>query len=114
MLLPDKAGLAQLLRRYRTWEQLVLQEPHNSLRRRRLDDVAYTLCVLMGHRTAHDAIRAAETYLGGGPRGDRKLRAPGILRARRHNGGDSGRDSGRESRSDSRSDSANSSRKERM
>ncbi|MEV8347676.1 DUF5133 domain-containing protein [Streptomyces niveus] len=110
MLLPDKAGLAQLLRRYRTWEQLVLQEPHNSLRRRRLDDVAYTLCVLMGHRTAHDAIRAAETYLGRGPRGDRKIQAPGILRARRHNGGDSGR----EGRSDSRSDSANSSRKERM
>lgn len=64
MLLPDKAGLAQLLRRYRTWEQLVLQEPHNPVRRRRLDDVAYTLCVLMGHRTAHEAIRAAESYLG--------------------------------------------------
>lgn len=106
MLLPDKAGLAQLLRRYRTWEQLVLQEPHNSVRRRRLDDVAYTLCVLMGHRTAHDAIRAAESYLGRGPRGDRKLRARGILRARNHNGGNDG--------SDSRSDSANSSRKERM
>ncbi|MFI6079781.1 DUF5133 domain-containing protein [Streptomyces sp. NPDC051217] len=83
MLLPDKAGLAQLLRRYRTWEQLVLQEPHNPVRRRRLDDVAYTLCVLMGHRTAHEAIRAAESYLGRGPRGDRGLRGQGILRNRR-------------------------------
>ncbi|MET4921921.1 DUF5133 domain-containing protein [Streptomyces sp. PSRA5] len=98
MLLPDKAGLAQLLRRYRTWERLVLREPHNSVRRRRLDDVAYTLCVLMGHRTAHEAIRAAESYLDRSPRGDRKIQARRILRARRHNSGDS----------------ADSSRKERM
>lgn len=103
MLLPDKAGLAQLLRRYRTWEQLVLQEPHNSVRRRRLDDVAYTLCVLMGHRTAHEAIRAAESYLGRGPRGDRKLRARGILRSRRYSGGDPGTsNSGRNSSSKER------------
>ncbi|MET9551860.1 DUF5133 domain-containing protein [Streptomyces sp. NPDC006645] len=110
MLLPDKAGLAQLLRRYRTWEQLVLQEPHNSARRRRLDDVAYTLCVLMGHRTAHDAIRAAESYLGRGPRGDRKLPARGILRAGRRGGADGG---GSDTRS-GRSTSTDSSKKERM
>lgn len=80
MLLPDKARLAQLLRRYRICEQLVLQEPHNSVRRRRLDDAAYTLCVLMGHRTAHEAIRAAESYLG---RSDRGVRARKGARARR-------------------------------
>ncbi|WP_330172751.1 DUF5133 domain-containing protein [Streptomyces sp. NBC_01498] len=80
MLLPDKAGLAQLLRRYRTWERLVLREPHDPVRRRRLDDVAYTLCVLMGHRTVAEAVRAAESYLGAVARGDR--RAPAGRRAR--------------------------------
>lgn len=82
MLLPDKAGLAQLLRRYRTWERLVLREPHDPVRRRRLDDVAYTLCVLMGHRTAHEAIRAAESYLARSPRADRALQGEAILRPR--------------------------------
>ncbi|WP_381792328.1 DUF5133 domain-containing protein [Streptomyces niveus] len=81
MLLPDKARLAQLLRRYRIWEQLVLQEPHNSVRRRRLDDAAYTLCVLMGHRTAHEAIRAAESYLGRSHRGVRARKAAQARRA---------------------------------
>ncbi|WP_405793235.1 DUF5133 domain-containing protein [Streptomyces sp. NBC_01506] len=83
MLLPDKARLAQLLRRYRTWEQLVLQEPHNSVRRRRLDDAAYTLCVLMGHRTAHEAIRAAESYLGRSHRGAQARKAADVRDAAR-------------------------------
>ncbi|MEV6651895.1 DUF5133 domain-containing protein [Streptomyces sp. NPDC051219] len=64
MLLPDKALLAALLRRYRVWERLVLAEPRDLTRRRRLEDIAYTLCVLMGKRTARDAIAEAESYLG--------------------------------------------------
>ncbi len=69
MLLPDKTVLASLLRRYRVWERLSLAEPHDPARRRRLEDVAYTLCVLMGRRTAREAIIAAENYLArSGPR----------------------------------------------
>ncbi|MEV6400731.1 DUF5133 domain-containing protein [Streptomyces sp. NPDC051907] len=64
MLLPDKALLAALLRRYRTWERLAHAAPEDPVRRRRLDDLSYTLCVLMGQRTAREAIRAAESHLG--------------------------------------------------
>ncbi|MFJ9412188.1 DUF5133 domain-containing protein [Streptomyces sp. NPDC101393] len=63
MLLPDKAVLVSLLRRYRVWEHLALAAPHDPARRRRLEDAGYTLCVLMGHRTAREAVIAAETYL---------------------------------------------------
>ncbi|NUK02662.1 DUF5133 domain-containing protein [Streptomyces lunaelactis] len=64
LLLPDKALLAGLLQRYRAWERLVLAQPNNLARRRRLEDLAYTLCVLMGRRTAREAIIAAELHLG--------------------------------------------------
>ncbi|MFH8571965.1 DUF5133 domain-containing protein [Streptomyces sp. NPDC017993] len=66
MLLPDRTVLTSLLRRYRVWERLALAEPLDPTRRRRLEDVAYTLCVLMGHRTAREAIIAAENYLARG------------------------------------------------
>ncbi|MEU9116292.1 DUF5133 domain-containing protein, partial [Streptomyces sp. NPDC048483] len=48
MLLPDKSVLASHLRRYRVWEDLVAAAPHDPARRRRLEDVGYTLCVLTG------------------------------------------------------------------
>ncbi|MER5362161.1 DUF5133 domain-containing protein [Streptomyces sp. NPDC002785] len=64
MLLPDKSLVDSLLRRYRAWEVVVLAEPHDQPSRRHLEDVAYTLCVLMGQRTTRDAIAEAETYLG--------------------------------------------------
>ncbi|MCZ1014327.1 DUF5133 domain-containing protein [Streptomyces noursei] len=63
MLLPDKSVLASLLRRYRVWERVVLADPHDPVARRRLEDLAYTLCVLMGRRTVHEAIIEAEQYL---------------------------------------------------
>ncbi|MFF0626472.1 DUF5133 domain-containing protein [Streptomyces sp. NPDC004296] len=63
MLLPDKSVLAALLRRYRGWEQVVLADPHDPAALRRLEDLAYTLCVLMGRRTVHEAIIEAERYL---------------------------------------------------
>ncbi|WP_044365457.1 DUF5133 domain-containing protein [Streptomyces natalensis] len=63
MLLPDKTVLASHLRRYRLWEDLVHAEPRDPARRRRLEDVAYTLCVLTGRRTAREAVTAAESYL---------------------------------------------------
>ncbi|WP_406384991.1 DUF5133 domain-containing protein [Streptomyces sp. NBC_01618] len=64
MLLPDKSLVDSLLRRYRAWEVVVLAEPHDLASRRHLEDVAYTLCVLMGQRTTRDAITEAEFYLG--------------------------------------------------
>ncbi|GAA1319079.1 hypothetical protein GCM10009647_050520 [Streptomyces sanglieri] len=64
MLLPDKSLVVSLLRRYRAWEVVVLAEPHDLTSRRHLEDVAYTLCVLMGQRTTRDAITEAEFYLG--------------------------------------------------
>ncbi|MFJ9852454.1 DUF5133 domain-containing protein [Streptomyces sp. NPDC101150] len=63
MLLPDRTVLASQLRRYRVWEDLVDAEPHDAARRRRLEDVAYTLCVLTGRRTAREAVIAAESFL---------------------------------------------------
>ncbi|MFI9048707.1 DUF5133 domain-containing protein [Streptomyces sp. NPDC053427] len=63
MLLPDRTVLASHLRRYRMWEDLVHAEPHDAARRRQLEDVAYTLCVLTGRRTACEAVRAAERLL---------------------------------------------------
>ncbi|WP_326653238.1 MULTISPECIES: DUF5133 domain-containing protein [unclassified Streptomyces] len=44
MLLPDRALLAGLLRRCRAWEHLVIAEPKDLVGRRRLEDLAYTLC----------------------------------------------------------------------
>ncbi|MGQ4513251.1 DUF5133 domain-containing protein [Streptomyces sp. 8L] len=63
MLLPDRHLVADLLGRYRAWERLVLADPHDDATRRRFEDVAYTLCVLMGQRTAREAILKAESYL---------------------------------------------------
>ncbi|WP_344274954.1 DUF5133 domain-containing protein [Streptomyces hebeiensis] len=63
MLLPDRHLVDDLLGRYRSWERLVLADPLDEPTRRRFEDVAYTLCVLMGQRTAREAIWQAETYL---------------------------------------------------
>jgi hypothetical protein len=63
MLLPDRHLVADLLGRYRAWERLVLADPLDVITRRRFEDVAYTLCVLMGQRTAREAISKAESYL---------------------------------------------------
>ncbi|MFI8962816.1 DUF5133 domain-containing protein [Streptomyces sp. NPDC053493] len=62
MLLPDRKTIDRLLRNYRTQERLVLSRPHDPSARRRFEDTAYTLCVLMGKRTAVEAVRAAEHY----------------------------------------------------
>lgn len=63
MLLPDRHLVADLLGRYRAWERLVLADPLDETTRGRFEDVAYTLCVLMGRRTAREAIWQAEEYL---------------------------------------------------
>ncbi|MGW1144390.1 DUF5133 domain-containing protein [Streptomyces sp. LE64] len=63
MLLPDKPQVDTLLRRYRAWERLMLANPSNGTVRGRFEDTAYTLCVLMGRRSAREAALAAERYL---------------------------------------------------
>ncbi|MFD0368065.1 MULTISPECIES: DUF5133 domain-containing protein [unclassified Streptomyces] len=62
MLLPDRNTIDRLLRSYRSQERLVLARPYDVPARRRFEDTAYTLCVLMGERTAREAVRAAERY----------------------------------------------------
>ncbi|MFI6416368.1 DUF5133 domain-containing protein [Streptomyces sp. NPDC050842] len=66
MLLPDANTVDRLLRLYRTQERSVLARPCDLSVRRRFEDTAYTLCVLMGERTAHEAVRAAERYVSEG------------------------------------------------
>ncbi|MFI2347708.1 DUF5133 domain-containing protein [Streptomyces sp. NPDC019443] len=64
MLMPDADVIARVMARYRAQEHLVLAAPHDRIARRRFEDTAYTLCVLMGERTAREAMLAAERYLG--------------------------------------------------
>ncbi|MFI8828702.1 DUF5133 domain-containing protein [Streptomyces sp. NPDC053431] len=63
MLLPDRNTIDRLLRCYRSQERLVLARPYDLSARRRFEDTAYTLCVLMGKRTAREAVGAAERYV---------------------------------------------------
>jgi hypothetical protein len=64
MLLPDRNTIDRLLRYYRAQERAVLARPSDLAIRRRFEDTAYTLCVLMGERTAREAVHAAERYVG--------------------------------------------------
>ncbi|MFF9345118.1 MULTISPECIES: DUF5133 domain-containing protein [unclassified Streptomyces] len=63
MLLPDRNTVERLLRHYRTQEQGVLAGSCDLSARRRFEDTAYTLCVLMGVRSTAEALRAAERYV---------------------------------------------------
>ncbi|MEU9859978.1 DUF5133 domain-containing protein [Streptomyces sp. NPDC047971] len=62
MLLPDRNTIDRLLRHYRAQERAAQARPGDLSVRRRFEDTAYTLCVLMGERTAREAVRAAERY----------------------------------------------------
>ncbi|MGW3729558.1 DUF5133 domain-containing protein [Streptomyces sp. F001] len=63
MLLPARAEVARQLRRYRTWERVMLAAPADRTVRATFEDSGYTLCVLMGKRCAREAAEAAERYL---------------------------------------------------
>lgn len=65
MPVPEHDLLADLARRYRHQERLVRTAPHDLGRRWRLEETAYTLCVLTGRATAHEAVRAAEVRPAG-------------------------------------------------
>lgn len=68
MLLPDLAVITGLMARYRAHEHRFLAAPHDGEARMRFEDTAYTLCVLMGERTAREAVVAAERYVARGRR----------------------------------------------
>ncbi|MEU2233870.1 DUF5133 domain-containing protein [Streptomyces vietnamensis] len=63
MLLPDRNTVDRLLRHFRAQERTVRDRPCDLSARRRFEDTAYTLCVLMGERTAGEAVLAAERYV---------------------------------------------------
>ncbi|MFI8370286.1 DUF5133 domain-containing protein [Streptomyces sp. NPDC085466] len=74
MLLPDRNTVERLLRHYRAQERTVRGAPGDLSVRRRFEDTAYTLCVLMGVRSTPEALRAAERYVA--RRASRAPRAP--------------------------------------
>ncbi|WP_369142626.1 DUF5133 domain-containing protein [Streptomyces sp. R44] len=77
MLLPDRNTVERLLRHFRAQERSVLDRPGDLSARRRFEDTAYTLCVLMGERTAREAVLAAERYVTSG--GDQESRSIAIV-----------------------------------
>ncbi|WP_405883787.1 DUF5133 domain-containing protein [Streptomyces sp. NBC_01136] len=61
--MPHARTAAAALRAYRSAWAALLRDPLSSLSYCRLDDAAYTLCVLMGQRNAADAVAQAESLL---------------------------------------------------
>ncbi|GGU95740.1 DUF5133 domain-containing protein [Streptomyces litmocidini] len=76
MLLPDRNTVDRLLRHFRAQERTVLDRPCDLSARRRFEDTAYTLCVLMGVRTAREAVLAAERYVTTAEIRNREARPP--------------------------------------
>ncbi|MFB7451916.1 DUF5133 domain-containing protein [Streptomyces sp. NPDC056194] len=76
MLLPDRNTVDRLLRHFRAQERTVLDRPCDLSARRRFEDTAYTLCVLMGVRTAGEAVLAAERYVTTQKRQESRSMAP--------------------------------------
>ncbi|MEU6217802.1 DUF5133 domain-containing protein [Streptomyces sp. NPDC047022] len=62
MLVPDPKVVRGLLTRYASL-QIALAERHTPERARELEDVSYTLCVMMGTRGVHDAVAAGDALL---------------------------------------------------
>jgi hypothetical protein len=64
VLLPDAKVVRGLLTRYASL-RIALAESETPQQVRELEDVSYTLCVMMGARSVHDAIAAADALLVG-------------------------------------------------
>lgn len=62
MLVPDPKVVRGLLTRYASL-QIALSERETLQSTRELEDVSYTLCVMMGTRSVHDAIVAGDALL---------------------------------------------------
>ncbi|MFE7775220.1 DUF5133 domain-containing protein [Streptomyces sp. NPDC057445] len=61
--MPNEDEVAELLSNYRIQERRMLRDPADPEISARFRDTAYTLCVLMGRRTALEAVHRAERYL---------------------------------------------------
>ncbi|MGO4455981.1 DUF5133 domain-containing protein [Streptomyces sp. M-16] len=72
-LVPSRERTQEALGRFRGCRAWLWADPADAAARRAMDDATYTLCVLMGRPTAHEALRAAELRLADGahhaPRG---------------------------------------------
>ncbi|MER6319641.1 DUF5133 domain-containing protein [Streptomyces sp. NPDC001581] len=62
-MLANRALTERLLARFRACQATLAAEPGSEDARREMDDVAYTLCVLMGRLRAYDAVMAAQDRL---------------------------------------------------
>ncbi|WP_055490912.1 DUF5133 domain-containing protein [Streptomyces sp. TP-A0356] len=62
MLVPDAKVVRGLLTRYATL-QIALAERETPETVRQLEDVSYTLCVMTGTHTVHEAVAAADALL---------------------------------------------------
>ncbi|MFC9583550.1 DUF5133 domain-containing protein [Streptomyces yangpuensis] len=64
-LLPSRARTEDALARFRASRERLAATPGDATARSTMDDAAYTLCVLMGRSTVHEAVLAAERHLAG-------------------------------------------------
>ncbi|MGW7454117.1 DUF5133 domain-containing protein [Streptomyces sp. NPDC054787] len=64
-LVPSRARTEEVLNRLRACRARLAAAPDDPAALRDMDDVTYTLCVLMGRPTTHEAVRAAEELLAG-------------------------------------------------
>ncbi|MEU8677953.1 DUF5133 domain-containing protein [Streptomyces sp. NPDC048560] len=62
-LMPSRSRTEQVLSEFRKRQALLAAAPSDRSARQGLDDAAYTLCVLLGRTTVHDAVDAAEQRL---------------------------------------------------
>ncbi|QNE79008.1 DUF5133 domain-containing protein [Streptomyces finlayi] len=62
-LLPSRPRTEQVLAEFRKCQALLAAAPSDRSARQALDDAAYTLCVLLGRTTVHEAVDAAEQHL---------------------------------------------------
>jgi hypothetical protein len=67
VLVPDPKAVRRLLTRYASL-RIALAERETPEAVRELADVSYTLCVMTGTRTVHDAVAAADAMLAAGSR----------------------------------------------
>lgn len=66
-MLANRDRTAEVLARFRACQARLAAEPGNEKARREMDDVTYTLCVLMGRLRAHEAVLAAQDRLDRSP-----------------------------------------------
>ena len=77
MLVPDPKVVRRLLTRYAALK-IAYAEKETLETARRLEDVTYTLCVMTGTTSVHDAVVAADAMLVAGAKG-REAQQGGLL-----------------------------------